>query len=338
MKIVFFGSGVIGGCVAGWITPHNADTYVLDQGEVAQALRARGITLYHVDDRNLLSTVNPQVIDSLEQVPDADLVVLGVKNYSIEFAAEQIKKTMGDRPIIMAMQNGIYNQQVLPKYFSKVVYCVISFNAWADEPGLIGYQKKGPLILGTPDNSLRPEMERIAEIFNRGVETVVTDHFNDAAHCKLVINLTNSLTTLIGHKQQPLSDPALFQKLLTGMMWEGVEIVRSAGIKECKLGGMPPWRTMWVGAKLPRIITKGIFEKNVKKMVLSSMAQDVLQHRRGQSELETINGEILTIAQRIGHPAPYNRAIYELCKTEFGKPEFVPLDVRQVWQEVQKRL
>jgi len=338
MKIVFFGTGVIGGSVAGWIAPHHEHTYVLDQGEVAKALRERGITLYCGDDPDRRTTVRPKVIEGLDEVPDADVVVIGVKNYSLESAAEQIKQTLDDRPIVVGMQNGLFNQRVLPEYFSKVIYCVISYNAWADEPGLIGYQKKGPLILGTPENSLRPETEKIAEIFNRGVQTVVTDHLNDAAHSKLVLNLTNSLTTLIGHKQRPVSDPALFQKLLAGLTWEGVEIVRGAGIKECKLGGMPPWRTIWIGAKLPRMLTKGVFDKSVRKMVLSSMAQDVLQHRRGQSELETINGEIVKIADRTGHQAPFNRAIYELCKAEFAKPDFKPLDVKQVWQEVSKRL
>jgi hypothetical protein len=142
---------------------------------------------------------------------------------------------------------------------------VVSYNAWTDEQGAIGYQKKGPLHFGTLQNELQTEMEDLAAVFNRGVETHITHHIGDAAHCKLVINLTNSLTTLIGLNIKEISDQALFQKLLTNLTWEGVTVIRAAGYKESKLGGMPPWRLFWSGSHLPRAITKGMFEKNVKK-------------------------------------------------------------------------
>jgi ketopantoate reductase len=84
------------------------------------------------------------------------------------------------------MANGIDNQQILPKYFSRIIYCIVSYNAWMDHPVIVGYQKKGPLVLGTPDNSLRTEMNAIADIFNQGVETVITEHLQDAVHSKII--------------------------------------------------------------------------------------------------------------------------------------------------------
>ena len=142
------------------------------------------------------------------------------------------------------MQNGVENQAILPKYFSKVIYCVIGYNAWFAGPGVVGYQKKGPLIFGTKNNELMTETAAIAALFNRGVETVVVDHIQDAAHSKLIINLTNSLTTLIGHGFRDISDYGLFQKLLSNLLYEGVRVVKAAGFKECKIGGMPPWLLM----------------------------------------------------------------------------------------------
>jgi 2-dehydropantoate 2-reductase len=337
-KIVFFGAGVIGGSVAGWIAPHYDNLYLLDQGATAEALKQNGITLYLGDNPEKKENVKVQVLDNLDQAADAEIIVIGVKNYSLEPVAKLIKGKTGDRPLILSMANGIVNQEILPKYFSRVVYCVVSYNGWMDKPGVIGFQKKGPLIIGTPDNRLSEEMKLIAEIFNRGVETVITPHLQDAVHCKIVINLTNSVTTLVGHKFREISDPAAFQRILTNLLYEGKEIIKAAGYRECKLGGMPSWNTFWIGAKLPRFLTKPIFEKNVKKMVMSSMAQDVLQRHGQDTELESINGYIVKLAEKVGMKAPVNRTIYEMGKREFAKPGFKPLDVKDVWSAIAKAM
>ena len=336
-KIVIFGAGVIGGSVGGWIAPHYENIWFLDQGEIAKALREKGITTYLKDHKDQAEKVKVKVINNLGEVPDVDVVVLGVKNYSLEPVARLIKDRIGDRAVIVSMANGMENQRVLPKFFSRVIYCVVSFNAWMDEPGVIGYQKKGPLVLATPDNGLQAEMAEVSRVFNLGVETVVTPHLADAVHCKIVINLTNSLTTLVGFRFRPLSDPTLFQKLLTGLTSEGVAIIRANGSHECQLGGMPSWTVLTVVAKLPTFLTKPIFDKNVKKMVISSMAQDVLQRKGRSTELDSINGYMVELADKAGIRAPFNRAIFEMCKREFAKPDFEPLDVKAVWAEVQER-
>ncbi len=337
-NIIFFGAGAIGGSVGAWVANRYKNVYMLDQGAIADAMRANGITTYMEDRPNRKEKVRVNVIGDITEVAPPDVIVVGVKNYSLDGVAKMIKDKVGDEPLIFAMQNGIDNQEILPKYFSKVVYCVISYNAWIDEPGVIGYQKRGPLIIGTPDNGLQEEMQVLSGIFSRGVETVVTGHLQDAARSKMIINLTNSLTTLVGHRVREISDMSLFQKLLSNLLFEGVRIIKNAGYSECKLGGMPPWVMLSASATLPQFVTRPLFEKNVKKMVMSSMAQDVIQRGGSQSELESLNGYFVSLADKYGMRAPYNRTVYEMCKREFAKPKFEPVDVKDVWAEVEKRL
>ncbi len=338
LKLVFLGAGVIGGSVGGWIAPFHRETYFLDVGPVAEAIRANGITTYPGDAPEQKQTVQARVIDDLSEVPDADVVVLGVKNYSLETVAGVVKDKLGDRPVIVGMQNGIANQRILPGYFSKVVYCVVSYNAWMDEPVVIGYQKKGPLHLGTPGGELSEELERISAVFNLGVETEVTDRIQDAIHSKIVLNLTNSLTTLLGLGVQPIPNRELFQKLLSNLLWEGILTMKAAGFRESKLGGMPSWTLLRLSAKLPRMITKKLFEKNVKKMVLSSMAQDVIVRKTRDTELDSINGYVIELADRHGVQVPYNKAIYDLSVREFAREGFQPLEAETIWEAVRPHL
>ncbi len=337
-KVLIFGAGAIGGSVGAWIAENYDNIYFLDKGKTAESMKEKGITTYLKGNKEEAVNVSVKVVNDISECKDVDVVVIGVKTYSLDAVCKLIKDNMKNEPIILALQNGIDNQSIVPKYFKKVIYGVISYNAWFDEPGVIGYQKKGPIILGTPDNSLMKEMEELKSIFGKGVETVITDHLKDAVYSKMIVNLTNSLTTLIGLGYQEVTSMILFKKILSNLTYEGVKIVKASGYTECKLGGMPSWGTFWAASHLPNFLTNGIFKKNVSKMVLSSMGQDILQRKGHDTELETLNGHLIKKADEAGVSIPYNKAVYDLCKEEFKKPVFHPISVEKVWEKVEKYL
>ncbi|MCS1351442.1 ketopantoate reductase family protein [Mechercharimyces sp. CAU 1602] len=334
-NVVIVGAGAIGGTLAAWISPHHPSTYVLDRGVVAEAIKTNGITTYLGGKEAEKQTVRVNSIDDLSQIEAIDILIIAVKTYSLEAVCQAIREKIEGEPIVVALQNGIENQDILPRYFKRILYGVIGYNAWLDQPGTIGYQHKGPFILGTPTNDLRLELNEVSTLFNQGVETIITTHLQDAVHSKIILNLTNSFTTLVGHKHREISDFKLFKKILTNILVEGIEIVQANGYKECQLGDMPSWRKMKATVQLPQILTNGIFRRNMKKMVISSMGQDILVRGNSDSELESINGYMIQLADRKQLAAPYNRAIYALCKEEFSKPSFKPLSEEQVWEYLQ---
>ncbi|MCP4021151.1 MAG: hypothetical protein GY729_04860, partial [Desulfobacteraceae bacterium] len=212
-------------------------------------------------------------------------------------------------------------------------------NAWLDEPGVVGYQTKGTLVFGTPDNRLMEEMKAFSSHFQKGLDSEVSDHFLDAVHTKIVINLTNALTTLIGHGFKPVSDFDIFQRLLPNTLYEGVKVVKTAGFKECTAGENPSWLLLTIAAKLPRFITRLIFKKNVAKMRMSSMTQDIIKMGSPDSEIDSLTGYIVDLADKHGVFVPYNQAILELCRERFGKEgKFEPMDVKDVWAKVQEHM
>ena len=338
MKTVIIGAGAIGGCLGGWLSQKHEEVYLLDQGDVARNLKEKGVTMYHQGEEDKKTHVPVKVIDSLSEAADADVVAIAVKNYSLEGVAKSVKEQMTGDPLVIGLQNGIENQSLLPTYFSRVVYAIIEFNAWIDEPGVVGYQEKGPFVLGTRENEMQDELKMLQDYMGIAVETVITDRIRDAAYCKMVINLTNSFTTLVGFKYREISSMPLFKKVLSNSMYEGVQIIKAEGVKEFSAGDMPSWGKITASAKLPDFITMGIFKKNLDKMVLSSMAQDILQRRSGISELDSLVGHFVALADKHKLPAPYNRTVYSLCKSEFAKPDFEPLTEEQVWEAVKKNL
>ena len=47
-------------------------------------------------------------------------------------AAQLISDQCGNKPLIVSLANGQLNPEILPEYFSKIIYGVILHNAWRD--------------------------------------------------------------------------------------------------------------------------------------------------------------------------------------------------------------
>jgi len=335
-KILFIGPGAIGGSVAAWVAENYPATFVMGHGATQAALRRNGLTTYQFDAPDATRrTVRPGIVDRPGEIADAGIVVLTVKNYSLEAVARQVRDDLGDRPIVVSIANGIDNQRFLPKLFSKVIYGIASYNARRETPGVIGYQHKLPLIIGALDNTLGAELSLVQGVLGRGCPTEIVGRMQDAIHTKIVVNLTNALDALVGRGAQPLSNPAIFQRLLTQTLWEGVRTIRAAGHREYGLPGMPSFLLLHLVATLPDWITRPLFRRRLRAMRMSSMTQDVMLRGAHDTELESITGYIVDLAAQHGVKAPYNRAILKLGREKFH-PGFTPISCEEVLVAVER--
>ncbi|WP_299011905.1 ketopantoate reductase family protein [uncultured Shewanella sp.] len=331
---LIFGAGAIGTSMATWLTHGQMKVSIFDKQAVSEHINQHGLDIYHGDKPNIRHQCQVQAYWQLADVPKPDVIVLCVKNYSLDSVSQLLSTHFGSDVLIVALQNGIENQTILPQYFNKVIYGVLCFNAWVDGFGVVGYQKKGPIALGHNGGVTDEEIKRVTQDFNKGVESLVYPNLADAAHCKIVINLANSLTTLVALHQNDQSKSKKFQKLLTRMTYEGVKVMKAAGFKESQLGGMPSWRLITAAGLLPAFLTRKAYLKNLKKLVISSMAQDIIINGNSASELETINGYVIQLAKQYHVDIPVNQAIYSLCQDAFNRQPFTPISVDTIWEKV----
>ena len=327
-----FGAGAIGTTVAAWLSDGDIEVSLFDKQEISDHINLHGLEVYHGDEPDKRFKSRVKAFSDLDNVPTPDVIILCIKNYSLDGVSQLLVDKFGQDILVIGLQNGIENQQILPKYFNKLIYGVVCFNAWVDNFGVVGYQKKGPIALGHNGGITEQDIHSVVQDFNQGVETLAYKNFADAAHSKIVINLTNSLSTLVALHQNDQSKSKKFQKLLTSMTYEGIKVMKAAGYKESKLGGMPGWLLITAAGVLPGFVTRKPYLKNLKKMVVSSMAQDIIVNGSSTSELESINGYVLSLARQYGVKTPVNDAIYKICKEEFIKSPFKPISVDFIWQ------
>jgi 2-dehydropantoate 2-reductase len=336
-SIVVVGAGAIGSSITGWIAPKCDNLFLLARGETLEVIKNRGLKSYLKGQRPRATALPVHAIGSLAEVELPNVIVITVKNYDLETTAGDLRAQLGDHePIIVALQNGVHNQQVLPNYFTRVVYGVVCYNAWREGPGEVGHEPRGHIILGTPANDLQDEVQAATRILSLGLDCVPTDRLQDAAHCKLVINQANALMTLVGVQKHPIKSFNVLMHMTFKLWEEGIHLLQAAGFHEHALGHNPSWRFIKMGATLPAFIMGGLFRLNTRRLGLNSMAQDVFGGRNN-TELETLNGYMLSLARQVGFPTPINETIYEKAKERFG-PDFQPMPEQQLWDAIQQKL
>jgi 2-dehydropantoate 2-reductase len=335
--IVIFGSGAIGATLGGWLSQNLHNVYLLARGENAKAIKSNGLILYENERKNS-QTIPVNIIEDLRELEKINLIIIAVKNYDLEAVARDIYQKVDDKAIILALQNGVENLKLLPKYFSKIVYGVIVMSAWRDKPGVFGTRGKNQIVVGTPNNQNQDVLNLVTKKLNLSFPIKITTKYQDAAHSKLVLNIANSVFTLI--EQNVDDDDYIFTlwKIFLNAYLECVDIVKAAGYQEHKIKGLPLWKTMEFAKNLDKKTALDNFRRDIKYSWLNSMAQDKLIRRKEQSELESLNGYLLDLAHQNDIKVPFNEVIYRLCKKAFSVVPYKPLHVDEVWNEIEKEL
>jgi leucyl aminopeptidase len=107
-----------------------------------------------------------------------------------------------------------------------------------------------------------------------------------------------------------------------------MEILTRAGYREEPIPEAPPWRLLKIAAKLPDFISDMIFEKDFRNIGLNSMGQDVFLRHTRHTEIESLNGYFISMADSLGMKAPVNVVgVIPACENMPGGAATRPGDV-----------
>jgi 2-dehydropantoate 2-reductase len=329
-KIVIYGAGAIGTSIAAWLAPQYPQLYLLARGEHAKVIKAKGLSFYH--NTGPKTVVPIKVIEDLNEQPDAEIIIITVKNYDLESVAKEIKAKVHSEPLILGFQNGVENQKVLPQYFKKVIYGVVCYNAWRDAPGVVGYRSQGAVVIGTLNNDLEEELQEIKSILGEVMIIKISSYIKEAAYNKLVLNLNNAVLTLLGQKSRTVQNADYMRKIITAVVYEGIEVLHKLGMKEERLPNIPSWHLFMLLFKLPSFLSNPLFKLGFGGPGINSMAQDILIKKQNQTEIDSFNGFIVKLAKENELKVPLNEKIYNLCKAKFSEPVFQPMDEKELYK------
>jgi 2-dehydropantoate 2-reductase len=299
MRIATFGSGGVGGYFGGRLAQAGEDVTFIARGEHLRAIQTTGLRVDSLDGDFLVSPA--RATDSVSEVGDVDLVILGVKAWQVPEAARAIKPLVAAETTVLPLQNGVDAVGELIAEFGMrpVVGGLCKIVSFVVEPGHIRHAGFAPsVVIGELDNRRSDRIVAIEETFNRaGLNTKIAHDIQVALWMKFLFIASFSGVGAIANAPAGVlrSDPELRAQMLRAMS----EIYELAHARNVSLPSDAIETVMASVDALPADAT-------------SSMQRDIAA--RKPSELESQNGAVVRMAREAGIRVPTHEWIYEALK------------------------
>lgn len=299
MRVIVAGAGQMGSLYAAAFSENGHETTLFDRNsEMVTAVRTRGLVIDrrdgHSDTYRLSATDDPANLK-----PGADLVLFMVKGHATRDAAESVRLAADRHSVILTLQNGLGNEEVLRDVFpaNELLIGMSVHSVVTLEPGHYHHTGIRETYLGPSGSPSMAAARRVASAMEGPsfpVEVLPEDEIRRHQWGKFVSNCaTLPVSALTGLPTDVLKEQPDACALMDDLVRETCRIAKAEGID---LDGDE--RVAFLHDLLERAGGR------------ASMLGDVLSRRK--TEIETINGAALRFAERHGIEAPLNRAMYAL--------------------------
>jgi len=315
VQAAVYGAGAIGSLVGARL--HDAGVPVQLIGREAQvdAIRAKGLLFRGLEGSRV---VQLPAVTTLEG--PADIILLTVKSQDVQDACRVIAQKNSNATVV-TMQNGVRSDREAADILGRgrIVGCVLNISATYLEPGVVEQNTREFFQVGAPFPDSAARVDAVMALLSPVLRTALVPDMARARWTKLMANLNNAIMAITGLPiGKALRHPGL-TRLSIATIREGVRTAQLGGFG---LDQSRRARTFRLMSTLPMSLSYRIFGGRLAGNFPpdSTYGPSTLQSlRRGSSsELDYLNGEIVTLGQKIGRPTPYNTGLLEQGRAVFA--------------------
>ena len=299
MKILIMGAGAVGAYYGAQLQRSGEDVVFCARGDNLRAMRKNGLEIKSF--KGDLKLAVKATGDPREFAP-YELVLFAVKSYDTESAAQQLNGCLASNGVLMTIQNGVENEEVLCRCFPRDTVMGGNSRVGAElfAPGKVLHTALGEIEFGELDGQITPRAEKIAEVLRRaGILGELTTDLQTVRWYKLMGNNSTNSVSALSHTTlgQMLEDADGFNLVRT-LMLETLAVGRAEGAKVSDER---------VDAQLA-MIRKSLNAAAIK----TSTLQDL---EKGKPlEYEAISGAVVRAARRHSMEVPATETVYTLLK------------------------
>ncbi|MBB5188707.1 2-dehydropantoate 2-reductase [Zhongshania antarctica] len=322
LRIGIVGAGSIGCYIGAALQMGGAEVCFLGRPRMAKELAECGL---HISDlRGLKHSIDAQHVrfyTEFSALPEQDIVIITVKSGDTASVAEQLAPLISTNTTVISLQNGVANatilRQALPS--SKVLAGMIAFNVLQMGEGRFHAGTDGAVMV-----------EAVAEVTELGAALAVSGtpfeaqaDMRSVLWSKLLLNLNNPINALSGLPLKAELSQRAYRRCLGLLQREALAAITAAEIPLQRLTAVPASMLPFILA-LPDFLFTRLAQPMlaIDPMARSSMWEDLERGRK--TEVEWLNGEVLSLAFDHGLTAPANARLKALVHSaeEGGRRDY----------------
>ena len=294
MRVCIVGCGAIGSLFAAHLGRlDDVEVWAYDPFQAhVDAINENGLRLTGEND----FVANIEARSDAAEIPPCDFGIVAVKTLYTRSAMAATAHVFADGAVC-SVQNGVGSEEIIAEYVPRVIQGTTFPAGHITAPGVCNQDTIGATTIGPFDGkpASQEESDRLAAALTRaGMETHSVADPRGPMWTKVIFNCASNGVAALTRLPHGIACEQV-RELMSAVAQEGVAVAKALGVTLEK----DPEEMIDYGRK-------------VAYRHKPSMLQDV--EARRATEIDTINGGVASIGEKIGVPCPINRAIADMVK------------------------
>lgn len=320
LRIAVFGAGSIG-CHLGGMLASTAEVTLIGRPAAMAAIDTDGLTLTgpggaRREVRELTAAADP------EAAAGADYVLVTVKSADTATAARELAPHLGPDTVVVSFQNGLRNVDALAAALPshRVLAGMVPYNVVRTGTAAFHQGSGGSLMLAEGEGA-----EALADAARAsGLLLELRADMPAVQAAKLLMNLNNAVNALAGLPLREQVGQLAYRQCVALCQREALAAFQAAGVAPAQLGPVPP-------EVMPQVLELSDEQFHelagaslqIDATARSSMWEDLQRGR--PTEIDSLQGEVVALAERHDLPAPANARLITLVReAEAAAPGAAP--------------
>jgi len=312
--MLIVGIGALGGTIAAralraglpvWLAARN--------NESAEMLRRSGLRVSGIGGEVRADVIDIAAIEDYGKGDQFDLILLATKAKDTLDVAPRVLRLLAPGGVMLPIQNGGVARMLADSLGEDNILGGFSnLGATMVEPGVYEQKNAGHLVIGELAGGISERIDRVARTLSRAVEVKVSPNIAGAIWSKLLINCSvTTLGALCSQTMRQYMETDAGKKVFRRTYEEALSVALATGARPERLA-VDPIPPGWAST----VATEQRYESWVEEMIAfygdvkPSMLQDFERGRK--TEIDFINGYVVTLGHASGVPVPMNAAITNL--------------------------
>jgi 2-dehydropantoate 2-reductase len=306
--------GALGGMIAGRAIAAGLPVRLAARNaDAAAALRRSGLRVSGIGGAAGADAIDVAAIEDYGPGDRFDLILLATKAQDALEIAPRAIGLLAPHGVMLPIQNGGVARMLADRLGEeKILGGFSNLGATMVEPGVYEQKNAGHLLIGELAGGVSERVERVAHILGRAVEVKVSANLTGAIWSKLLINCSvTTLGALSSQTMRQYMETEAGKNVFRRTYREALSVALASGtrLERLAVDPIPPgWPSGVAAEERYESWVEGVvaFYGDVKP----SMLQDFERGRK--TEVDFINGYVVTAGRGSGVPVPMNSRITDV--------------------------